>query len=148
METYYKKNRAKLLAYAKKYREDHAEYFKDYRNKYKSEHPDKIKAYRQKRAGKQKEYYEKWYKENGRKRADNYQECIFEWGQKYPGRRKISRQLNSAITSGKIIRPSVCPKCGREARIQAHHYNYEHFMNFVFLCASCHKKEHCSTIIL
>ena len=105
-------------------------------------HSDKIKMYRKKHAKKQKEFYEKWYKENGRNRASNYLEKILEWHQKYPKRIKIMGQLNRAVNSGKIKRPETCPKCGRKTRIHAHHFNYDHYTNFVWLCASCHKKEH------
>lgn len=131
METHYQKNREKILAYNR-------QYLKNWRAK----NPDKEKEYRKTRAPKQKEYYEKWYKENGRSRADDYQEKIYEYQQEHPDRVKIQKAVKLAIKAGKIIRPDICPKCGRKARIQAHHFNYEHFMNFVWLCASCHKKEH------
>ena len=102
----------------------------------------KRKLYRQRHADKQKKYYAKWYKEKGRRRAENYKEIIYEWTRLFPEKVKIRDQLDYVIKIGIITRPKICPKCGREARIQAHHFNYEHFMNFIWLCASCHKKVH------
>ncbi len=138
METYFQKNRAKKLAYARKRYAENPEYQK----KWRAEHPEKTKIYRQRRIKKQKDYYEKWYKENGRNRADNYKECIFEWEQANPEKVKIKKQLYKEVKKGTIKRPEICPRCGRKARIQAHHFNYNHFMNFVWLCASCHKLKH------
>jgi len=131
METYYQRNKKKILAYGKQYYIDHHD-----------ELIAKQRVYNSKRKEHQAEYYREWYKENGRNRADNYIEKILEWTDAFPERVRIQRLLRYAIKIGKVIRPEICPKCGRKAKIQAHHVNYEHFMNFVFLCASCHKKEH------
>lgn len=138
MKTYYQRNREKILAYAKKrYAEN-----PDYNKEWSKNNPDKIKMNRHKYAKKQKEYYEKWYKENGRNRATNYREKILEWEQLFPERKKIQRQLINAVRLDEIKRPEICSQCGRKTRIQAHHFNYDHFMNIIWLCASCHKNEH------
>lgn len=107
-----------------------------------AEHPEKVKIYKKNNAPKQKIYYEKWYRENGRNRTDNDREKVYEWAKAYPDRIKIMSQLNYAVKSGKIKRPGICSKCSRKTRVQAHHYNYAHYMNLVWLCVSCHKNEH------
>jgi len=119
------------LAYAKQYSIDHKEERKARKHEY-----DKINRDRN------REYYVVWYKKNGRNRADNYLEKILEWNETFPRRKAMHRKLYRAIKAGKVTRPEICPNCGRSAKIQAHHVNYEHFMNFVWLCASCHKREH------
>lgn len=145
-KTYYKKHRERLLAKQNEYYANLSEQDKkkiiECITHWRKEHPEKVKEYRKKRAAKQAEYYEIWYKENGRKRADNYIEISLEWIQEHPDRVKIERQTLYAVNNGKIKRPETCPRCGRKARIQAHHFNYDHYMNFVWLCSSCHKKEH------
>ena len=138
METYYQRNKEKVLAYARaRYRGN-----PDYIKKYREENRDKFRVYRKKYAIKQAEYYRDWYSKNGRIRTDSDIEKIREWCQAFPERIEIQRQVRNAVRSGKITRPDVCSKCGRVAKIQAHHVNYEHFMNFIWLCSSCHKKEH------
>ena len=131
METYYQKNKEKRLVYAKKYHTEHNEQKKEYQKKY-----------RIKNAQKMSQYYINWYKEKGRRRSDNYIEKALEWKQAFPERVKIHRQIEIAIKTGKIIRPKICSKCGRKTKTQTHHLDYNDFMNFVWLCASCHKKEH------
>ncbi len=64
------------------------------------------------------------------------------WNQAFPERRNIHQQLYIAVKSGGIKRPETCSKCGREAKIQAHHTDYKHYTHFVWLCSSCHKIEH------
>jgi len=153
METYYQRNRERISLqkkeYYRKHRDKKKKYYEEHRNeakKWRIEHPEKIKMYRQRYAKKQKEYYEKWYKENGRNRTVRDLEKILEWRYEHPERVKIHDQLNRAVNSGKLERPEICPKCRRKTRIHAHHINYDHFMNFLWLCASCHKLEHAKKI--
>ena len=127
METYYQRNKEKCLVYAREY---------NIKNK------EKRKAYRISKKDKIRQYYINWYAKNGRKRSDNIIEKALEWQQAFPERFKIHRKLQYAVLVGKVTRPPECSKCGREARIQSHHFNYDHFMNFIWLCSSCHKIEH------
>jgi len=138
METYYQKNKATLLAYAKKRYQKNPGYIKNWQ----ANHIEQQRAYKKKYRTKNAEYYINWYKKNGRIRANNYMEKILEWKQTFPTRIKIHRQIARAIKAEEIIRPESCPKCGRMAKIQTHHVDYNHFMNFVWRCSSCHKKEH------
>lgn len=146
METYYQRNKEKILARGKKYYLEHKKKCLTYARKWKQEHPESIKRSRVKRAPKQKIYYEKWYAENGRNRPDNYVEKNLEWKADHPGRVLIHKQLYYAIKKGEFIRPDICPKCGRKTRIHAHHVDYEHYSHFIWLCASCHQKEHVKEI--
>ncbi len=45
-----------------------------------------------------------------------------------------------AIKSGKIIRPSLCDKCGLACKPHAHHWDYDHPLQVEWLCKSCHGK--------
>lgn len=127
METYYEQHREERLAYQKLYE---------------LRHPRDRKAYRQRNKNRIRKYYAQWYRENGRNRADNYMESTFEWQKAFPERVKIQRQLQRAVRSGKISRPEKCSKCRRRKKVQAHHVDYDHYLHFVWLCASCHKLEH------
>lgn len=59
--------------------------------------------------------------------------------------RRAQNAVHDAVRSGKLIKPSSCSECGGEFRIQAHHhhgYEREHLLDVVWLCDSCHKKQH------
>lgn len=59
------------------------------------------------------------------------------------------RMVRSAISAGKLARPSTCSECGAtpkttldgRAAIQAHHHKgYDHPLEVTWLCAFCHRK--------
>src|SRR3990167_6628308 len=54
--------------------------------------------------------------------------------------------VSHAITSGKIIKPKNCSRCGGcKGRIEAHHhlgYERKNWMKFKWLCSVCHVFEH------
>lgn len=49
-------------------------------------------------------------------------------------------QVSRAIASGSLKKNS-CNKCGEE-KAQAHHHDYYKPLDVVWLCYSCHRKEH------
>lgn len=100
-------------AYHKKYRETHRESLKQKSREFIKDHPKKKKEYLK----------------------NNY-------FKKYPERYKIGHQMDYAYKMKWIIRPDECPRCGEKGRIHAHHFNYDHWRNFIWLCTLCHAKEH------
>lgn len=49
-----------------------------------------------------------------------------------------------AVKTGVLLRPEACPTCGRAVRVHGHHHNgYDkgHWLDVVWLCARCHRKE-------
>lgn len=52
------------------------------------------------------------------------------------------RYLRTAIESGIIIRPDKCVTCFKECKPEAHHEDYMKPLEVVWLCRSCHGKEH------
>ena len=146
METYYQRNRQRLLDKQKKYYQEHKEQVidcvKEWTQKNKEKVNDYQRRYKEAHSEEHREYYADWYKVNGRKRTINDAERILEWRQAFPEKVKIHNQVSAAIKRGEVVKPLACSKCLRKTRLHAHHYNYKHFMNFVWLCASCHKKEH------
>ena len=51
-------------------------------------------------------------------------------------------KLTAALSSGKIIRPANCLKCGSTKNIQGHHPDYNKPLEVIWLCLKCHKAEH------
>ena len=136
--------RTRLREYGEKYRQKNRDKInarmKEYRRR--PEVKEKQKAWRQKNREKFREYYRLWYKKNGRRRAANYAEAILEWKQNNPEKMVIRARFTEAVRLGKIKRPESCSKCGKERRVQSHHYDYEDYRHFIWVCASCHKLIH------
>lgn len=64
---------------------------------------------------------------------------------KNPHKRKASNAVNNAIRDGKLVRPDSCEHCGTsEKKIQGHHWSYleENWLDVLWLCTTCHGKEH------
>lgn len=50
--------------------------------------------------------------------------------------------VGNAIRDGKIARGTECYFCGGDKNLHAHHEDYGHPLDVVWLCASCHGKLH------
>ena len=119
---YYYKNRDKKLAQAKEYYYNNWLKKKEYRSKWEKDNPEKIKAY-------QAKYNKKYLKDN-------------------PEKQKAHNAVRWAIEIGKIIKPNKCTVCKKEYNskyIHGHHhkgYDEINKLNIIWLCGSCHRKEH------
>jgi hypothetical protein len=62
---------------------------------------------------------------------------------KYPEKQSARHAVFFAVRDGKLIRPTVCPRCGKSnVQIDAHHYlGYDHPLDVIWLCHACHMKE-------
>lgn len=49
--------------------------------------------------------------------------------------------VNSAIKSGKLIRPTICPVCSAETFIVAYQEDYDKPFEIIWLCINCTKKK-------
>jgi len=60
-------------------------------------------------------------------------------------KRKAQYAVSNALRDGKLFKPDICEHCGTsEKKIQGHHWSYEseHWLDVIWLCTSCHGKEH------
>jgi hypothetical protein len=76
-----------------------------------------------------------------KKRSDYSKEDRKNNPQKY----KARDAMTVARRNGTLIRPEACEHCGTsEKKIQGHHWSYlpEHWLDVIWLCTSCHGKEH------
>jgi hypothetical protein len=111
-------------------------------------------ANREKRRADGRAYYlanrEKWLSpEMNRKAAarlkanpESARRAVKTYALKFPERKRAHWAFKEAVRQGKIVRPSICPKCGNEGRIHAHHHDYTKPLEVEFLCSSCHGKQH------
>lgn len=47
-----------------------------------------------------------------------------------------------AVSTGRLINPGACSKCGVLCHTEAHHEDYSKPLEIVWLCDSCHKTRH------
>jgi hypothetical protein len=65
------------------------------------------------------------------------------WAEKYPEKRSAHHKLNNAVRDGRIDKPDACSRCGEsDSVIHGHHEDYSKPLDVVWLCVSCHGKEH------
>jgi hypothetical protein len=50
--------------------------------------------------------------------------------------------LHGLTRTGKIIRPTLCSRCGKTGKIEGHHFDYDRPKEVIWLCHSCHTKIH------
>lgn len=96
-----------------------------YHRAYRLKNREKIRAYK-------REYNTKWRKENG-----YHNEAMSK--RRYPEKEYARYITQQAVRTGKLVK-QVC-KCGNPST-EAHHVDYSKPMEVVWLCRSCHSKEH------
>jgi len=71
--------------------------------------------------------------------AQSHKAAVERWAAKHPERLKASYMVGNAIRDGKLIR-QPCLVCGGKS--EAHHPDYSHPLDVVWLCPSHHKAAH------
>ena len=64
------------------------------------------------------------------------------WIQRNPEKRAAQQSVYYAVKKGVLLRPTHCPVCGVEEKIQAHHADYAKPLEVEWLCQRCHTKRH------
>ena len=75
--------------------------------------------------------------------AENKEKCLaskVEWQKRNGEKRKAHNALNNAIGRG-LIQKQPCFCCG-ETTVEAHHPDYSHPLDVVWLCHKHHKEAH------
>lgn len=90
---------------------------------------------------KRRNYYDA-HVEEVNQRVTNYR-------RRHPGRKAQSasnpahRKLNTAVANGQVIKAQACEQCGKRGRLHGHHHRgYEHPLDVIWLCPSCHHAAH------
>jgi hypothetical protein len=61
---------------------------------------------------------------------------------KYPHKLKAKNVITHLVEEGKLMPPDNCSECHKECKPHAHHPDYSKPKFIVWLCISCHSKEH------
>lgn len=67
------------------------------------------------------------------------------WVEKNPNKRTAQMAVNNAVRDGRLTKLTHCEHCLKnDVKIQGHHWSYlpENWLDVLWLCASCHGKEH------
>lgn len=79
------------------------------------------------------------YRNKNRERI-NLQQRI--WRSKNREKSKAHEMVAAAIKKGVLSKPSECERCRKEARLHGHHEDYSKPLCVIWLCNSCHAREH------
>ena len=102
---------------------------KDYYKEY-----DKERDKTEKRRSMRKEY--------AKNNPEKIREIKRRWARKNKHKRNAQSKARRAVLSGLLVKPNKCSKCGNKAKIEAHHEDYNKPLDVIWLCNSCHTKEH------
>jgi len=80
-----------------------------------------------------------WKAKNPERRA----QLAREYEDRYPEKRRAHVAVCNAVRRGRLIKPTSCVDCGKEAtRIEAHHADYSKRLDVAWLCQQCHITRH------
>lgn len=80
-----------------------------------------------------------WARNNPEKMA----EVKAQWQARNPEKRQCHISLASALTKGTLVKSASCQSCGISGvRIHGHHHDYTKPLDVMWLCATCHAKQH------
>jgi len=132
---------------------DRKEYARQYRMENRERIAVQLKEWCFRNSDRLKEARKKWYLENKEAVAykvakwktenkDSYYESNKKWAENNPEKRRAHWKTEKAIKTGKILKPDACSKCGWIGVLHAHHPDYSEPLAVMWLCPSCHGKEH------
>jgi len=126
---FYEKNQEKQIQRVREYREKNIEIVlrkereKNQSDEQREKNRLKIKSYRERNKESVKKYKEMFSK--------TFPEIV-----------EAHRLVKNALSRKDLIRSSQCSRCLKECKAQAHHEDYKKPLEIIWLCQSCHAKEH------
>ena len=82
-----------------------------------------------------RERFKKYYHNN----KDRVRGIIYRSIEKHFAKQEARIEVNKAVKSGKLTKPTVCPLCKQSnSRIEGHHTDYTKPLDVVWLCTECH----------
>lgn len=131
-------NSSRLKAYRQAHPGVAAASQKAYRQRHPGREEASKKIWRAKNPEKVAGYHKKWRQAN----APKFVAYIQKWQAANPDKRKAHDTLNSAVKSGRVVRPDSCSKCGKGCIPHGHHRDYGKPLEVEWLCNRCHVDAH------
>lgn len=138
--------------YMAEYRRTHRERIRELQKKYNKEYYQKHKESEAARWKKYREEHREKIKLLNKIWHENHKDYSREYDRKWHGKHRIEHrkmmgywavhQRTQKLIKKLWIRPSNCPICWCEWKIEAHHPDYNNRNEVVFCCISCHQLIH------
>jgi hypothetical protein len=138
----YWKNHERSLKKARKWRENNREKTREWSAKWKKNNPEKVKKYQELNKEKFKSYAKKWKEKDPERTKEILRRNVKISRERFPEKNKARKILFSALRVKFMTRPTNCSKCLCECKPDGHHIDYTKPLEVIWLCKSCHAKEH------
>ena len=115
---------------------------KDYKNEWREKNKERVKKVVHENYLKNKE---KVLERSKRWRENNKETFKKSWkksDEKFPLKKPARRILRYYLEIKEIVRPENCDKCFKKCKPDAHHLDYTKPLDVLWLCKSCHGREH------
>jgi hypothetical protein len=131
-----------------------SEFYRGVNNFCKECHKSNVRENRKKNADRYKEYDAKRFREDPKVKARHaayrktpagiasMSKARRKWREANSDKRAAHVILGNAVRDGRIIKPEFCSECGAGGTIHGHHGDYSRPLDVVWLCQTCHKKQH------
>lgn len=125
---------------SKKQRE--SDKFKVWRKEHQRKNREKIRKQQREYSELNREKVREYNRSYRNRNFEKFKESHRKSCEKYPERYKARKMLNYAIEYGYITRKERCERCEIFLKTEAHHPDYSKPLEVVWMCKSCHTKEH------
>src|SRR3990167_8336277 len=76
-----------------------------------------------------------------RKQASN-KKWFERWAEAHPEKVRAHRMVRQAVRSGRLVKPTSCPRCRSTKQIIGHHADYDKPLDVEWMCGLCHNDLH------
>jgi hypothetical protein len=131
------KEKERLRSEKRRETQEWKEWRKDYQFRKRKEITEKARIYYEKNEASRKKAKE--WREKNRTKLNVYN---INYIKRNPLKTASRRFFRTAVESGIIIRPEKCSRCFIECKAEGHHHDYTKPLEVIWLCHSCHRREH------
>ena len=145
---YYGRNKAKVDARSREWRESNAEYLREYRRKRYQEYADEFRRYREANAARHRlRSKADWAAIKADPvKLERYRAAAvkrnLKWQRENPEKVACYRVYRKALADGTIECQGYCEFCSVEVGLVGHHEDYSKPLDVIWLCGDCHRKVH------
>jgi hypothetical protein len=72
--------------------------------------------------------------------SEEFRASVTAWRRTYPERRAAHHAVEKAVRTGKLIRPTICERCGKDCKPDGAHTDYSKPLDVLWLCRRCHMR--------